>query len=147
MSHRRLPRRDSSLSDGAHSLRSRVVCDAVRREVQDLANYRRLYHAVLASLSFPTVLAQGPFAPGTLLPFLTPMGPCADPGTSHLHFRLSLIEGVLAACAIHGWLPGPSRLSVCFSFLKCRAPLPDGSSGALGQFFPDVQRPPPTPAG
>jgi hypothetical protein len=63
--------------------------------------------------------------------------PMRRPQRLRRHFGLCLIGGVLAACAIHGWSLGPSRLSACFSFLKCRAPYAGGSSGALDQFYPD----------
>ncbi len=86
---------------------------------------------------YPTVLTQGSFALETLPSFLATTSPCADPDASHHHFGLFLIGGVLAACAIHSWSSGPSRLSVCSSFLECCAPFAGGSSGALDQFFPD----------
>lgn len=85
----------------------------------------------------PTAFAQGSFAPEALPSFLATTSPCAEPDTSHHHFGLLLIGGVLAACAIHSWLSGPSRLSVCSSFLECCAPFAGGSSGVHDQFFPD----------
>lgn len=54
-----------------------------------------------------------------------------------LPFRFHLIGSALAACTIHGWSPGPSRIWAVPLLLKCCAPCPGGSSDALDQFFSD----------
>lgn len=95
-----------SSSDGTHPNGVNAVCFALREASN---NYLAGSETGVSCPTFLTIFIQSSFAREVLPSFIATTSSCATPDPSHPAF-LRVIQGALAACAIHGWSSGASRL-------------------------------------